>query len=100
MYEDIERPLLKELLRRGGSSRPSDERDGKTIYESLGEHFGLTKEDYEAEVIEPTSGAHRSKWENMVRWARRKLFDRGYIDNSVHGCWTLTPEGEREAKQA
>ena len=96
-YEHIEISLLKELLRRGGSARPSDRRDGKTIYESLGEQFGLTKDDYEEEVIEPGTGAHRSKWENMVRWARRKLVEHGHIDNSVHGRWTLTSTGKREA---
>jgi restriction endonuclease Mrr len=98
MYEDIERPLLKELHRRGGAARPGDSWAGKTIYESLGEYFGLTKENYEETVVEPATGTHRSKWENMIRWARRKLVDRGYLDNSQRGVWTLTQKGLREVE--
>lgn len=98
MYEDIEGPLLQELLRRGGSARPGDQHNGKTIYESLGDVFGLTKADYEECVIEPKTGTPRSKWENMVRWARRKLVERDLLDGSQHGVWALTAAGERKAK--
>jgi hypothetical protein len=100
LYQDIELPLLRELLLRGGASRPGDCRNGKNVYEALGEHFSLTKEDYEAEVIEPKTGAHRSKWENMVRFARRRCVDRGQIDNLTHGVWALTADGERDARRA
>ena len=34
-----------------------------------------------------------SKWENMVRWARRKLVDMGYIDGLERGVWKLTEKG-------
>lgn len=35
----------------------------------------------------------RNAWENMIQWARKKLVDRGLIDNSVRGVWTLTQAG-------
>ena len=42
-YEDIEGPLLRELLRRGGQARLSDrDAQGRTVYEALADHFRLS----------------------------------------------------------
>ena len=66
-YEDIERPLMDELRRRGGAARPSDkDGQGRTVYDALADHFRLSPEARNAVIYE--NGVARSKWENMVRW--------------------------------
>lgn len=91
-YEDIELPLLRELIRRGGSSRPSD-RDsaGRTVYDVLADVFHLTQAEREEEFMD--DGKPRFRWENMVRWAKRKLKDHGYLDAPEYGQWEVTPQG-------
>lgn len=87
-YREIETPLLDELRRRGGRARPVDrDAHGRTIYEALADHFRLTPQDLRETITE--NGKQRSKWENMVRYARRHLVDLGHIDNSVYGVWRL-----------
>lgn len=96
-YKDIHKPLLYELALREGCSRPRGLREGKTIYETLAEHFDLSEVDLEIRTNELTPGNDRSKWNSMVRWARRKLVDQGMIDKSRHGIWKLTDKGWRES---
>ena len=86
-YREIEEPLIEELQRRGGSSRPSDRRNGRTVYEALARYFDLTSADLGETIYE--NGKPRSKWKNMVRYARRSLVDQGRIDNTQHGVWRL-----------
>jgi restriction endonuclease Mrr len=95
-YTEIERPLLQELGRRGGQARPADrDASGRSVYEALADHFQLTAAD-RAEVIYE-SGTPRSKWENMVRYAVRKLKDTGAIaKDAPHGVWALTDRGQRQ----
>ena len=65
-YKEIQDPLLAEIQRRGGSTRPS-QKDGNelTVYEALAAYFELTNEDLNEKVYE-TSGAERPKWQNIV----------------------------------
>jgi restriction endonuclease Mrr len=96
-YEDIELPLLLELVRRGGSSRPSDrDSEDRTVYDSLADVFNLTQEEPEEQFMD--DGKSRYRWENMVRWAKRKLKDGGLVDSPRHGVWEVTSQGQGFAK--
>jgi len=96
-YKEIQIPLLRELARRGGQSKPSDKRMGKSIYDALADYFKLTEADLDREVFESTNDTYRSKWKNMIRWVRNDLVKRGLIDNSEWGVWRLTERGWIEA---
>jgi len=83
-YEEIEEALFQELRRRGGSASPSDH-DGRrrTVYEALADRFRLSQEARDAVIYE--KGIPRSKWDNMVRWAARKLKDHAKLVRGLHG---------------
>jgi len=90
-YADVEIPLLRELVRRGGSSAPGDlDAQGRTVYEALADRFLLSQADRE-ELKGDNEG--RTKWENMVRWARQKLLDRGLLLGSHRGVWQISDDG-------
>jgi 5-methylcytosine-specific restriction protein A len=90
-YADVEMPLLRELVRRGGAVRPRDlDEEGRTVYESLADQFGLLA----ADRVETTSGSEgRPSWERMVRWARQKLLDRGLLVGDSRGIWQVSDDG-------
>lgn len=92
-YEEIEIPLLAELHARGGRSRPK-QRDsrGRTVYEALAQYFQLTGADLSEKVVE-SNGTTRSKWENMVRWARNELRKKELLIASGYGVWAVGQEG-------
>jgi len=96
-YKDIYLPLLLEIAERGGKTRPSEHRAGKTAYEALALALNLKREDLDMEVKEPEH-PKRNKWENMVRWARKDLVDLGYLDGSEWGVWKLTEKGWEATK--
>lgn len=92
-YQEIQIPLLYELKKRGGASRPSDKNAaGKTIYEALADEFGLS-EDLRSVQIYEADGTPRSKWENMIRWTRRDLKKLNFLDSPAHGIWKITDLG-------
>jgi restriction endonuclease Mrr len=96
MYREIEQPLVDEIRRRGGNVHPRDkDSHGRTVYEALADHFKLTDEARGASIME--NGKPRSKWENMVRFARRKLKDDGIIAEAPHGC--MAADGEPQVIQ-
>lgn len=81
---DLEVPLLRVLLDLGGQAKP------KAVYEPLARMFpDMTAEERGARM--DSTGA--SKWENDVQWVRQRLKQKGEIDGSVHGMWTITPTG-------
>ena len=87
-YREIEQPLVDELRRRGGRARPADkDRSGRTVYEALADHFRLSPQARAAVIYE--RGIARSKWENMVRYARRRLKDDGLVSTPEHGVWQV-----------
>ncbi len=94
-YDEIQLPLLAELERRGGRSRPR-ERDehGRTIYDALAHYFGLTATDLDKKIYEE-DGTPRSKWENMVRWTRNDLRKKGLLIAPSHGVWAVGDKGLR-----
>ncbi len=97
-YDQIEMPLLGELIRRGGQAKPSDrDSEGRTVYEALADQFRLSRAEREQEFLD--EGKPRLRWENMVRWARRKLKDKGYLETPRHGLWRVTDRGRAAAQQ-
>jgi hypothetical protein len=98
-YRQIEHPLLAELLRRGGRSAPSDrDANGRSVYDALADYFALSDEDRAVTIPGANGRGERSKWQNMVQFARRAQVDAGNIDNSTRGVWALTPAGVRAAE--
>lgn len=97
-YKEIEIPLLLEIWRRGGQvKRPKeDQADGRNIYESLAVHFKLKPPDLAART---KNGENRSKWENMVRWARKQLTKQGLLFSGPWGTWRLTDLGSQRIQQ-
>lgn len=86
-YEDIEGPLLCHILFHGG---PEYEVHASDTYRPLADFFGLSASERH-EVL--NDGTGRSKWDNMVQWARRKLKDRGFLAATAHGVWGLSDAG-------
>ncbi|MCB2168147.1 MAG: winged helix-turn-helix domain-containing protein [Deltaproteobacteria bacterium] len=97
-YEDIQIPFLREIVRRGGKTRPSDKNEnGQTMYNALADHFGLSKEDREMTIFE--NGKARFKWHNMVRWVRNDCKKNGYlVSPSQHGIWEISAMGRRKCQ--
>src|SRR2546423_1785917 len=92
-YEEVITPLLVELVRRGGRSAPTDrDEHGRTIYEALADHFNLTPEERSRRTDD---GEQRPFWERMVRFARQRLYDDGFLIARVRGVWQLTRPWER-----
>lgn len=75
-------PIVAALRDLGGSARARD------VIDLVLDNVDLS-DDERAERL--TSGA--LKVDNQVRWARQRLAETGWIDDSVHGVWTLTPSG-------
>jgi 5-methylcytosine-specific restriction enzyme A len=96
-YRDIQVPLLRELVRRGGSASLRDrDEQGRTLYTALAEEFGLSPKEREKRTED---GQERLHWEKMVRWARQKLLDHGFLTSPRRGVWQVTRDG-REFLQA
>jgi len=96
-YKEIQHPLLSELLRRGGSSKPRDEdASGYNVFEVLSRYFSLSDADLSIRTDE--NGKARPKWENMVRWARNDLVKLGLLDATRRGLWILTDAGVVQAR--
>lgn len=99
-YKEIQDPLIAEIQRRGGSTRPSSQdSSGLTVYDALAVYFNLTEADLNEKVYEK-NGIERSKWQNMVRWARNDLKKQDFLDGSQHGIWALSVKGVELAEMA
>lgn len=89
-YSEIQIPLLRELAKRGGSSEPSERGpQGRTVYAALADYFDLSETARDTEI--PASG--RSKWKNMVRWARNDLKKKGLLSSPRRGVWKVSEQG-------
>ncbi|BBO78017.1 hypothetical protein DSCW_54340 [Desulfosarcina widdelii] len=97
-YEEIQKPFLKEIIRRGGRTRPSDRNEnGLSMYDALADYFNLSKEAREMTIYE--NGKARFKWHNMVRWVRNDCRKNGYlVSPSRHGIWEISEYGKRICK--
>ena len=92
-YEEVEDPLLCFILFHGGQTHelhPSD------TYRPLANFFCLT-DSQRHEVLDDSSG--RSKWNNMVQWARRKLKERGFLAPTERSVWKLSDAGLMAAQR-
>ena len=98
-YGEIWPELLLELHRRGGTASTSDKNgSGNTVFDELADRFELTAELLSITIMD--QGRERSKWENMVRWARNDLRKKGLLaDKSKRGTWELTQAGIDRAKE-
>src|SRR5262249_43998578 len=77
-----------------GRARPSSPDEcGRTIYDVLADFFQLS--DLERRETFLDEGKPRSRWENMVRWARRSLKDKGLLASAAHGVWEVTTKGRQ-----
>jgi DNA-binding PadR family transcriptional regulator len=95
-YADVATLLLAELTRRGGEARPSDkDAQGRNVYEALADSFDLPSKARDFKIYED-GGKGRSKWENVVRWARNDLVKEKKLDGSQRGVWKLTEAGRKE----
>jgi len=87
----IELPLLKALIRRGGTL--DVRKEGTAIDRELAQEFGLSAEQ-QAVALE---GKSETVWSNRVRWVRCRLVTKGDIDGSKRGIWAVTEQGRARA---
>lgn len=98
-YIDIREPLIAELYKRGGESKPSSlNEQGLSVYDALADHFGLTEDARNYKIYED-GGAERSKWHNIVRWVRNDLKKADLLYAPRHGVWALTEAAISAAKE-
>src|SRR5690349_19255049 len=84
---EVENRLLHFLYRFGRPVEP------KELYGPLADDFGLTQEQRRAR--RPSTG--ELAWNNLVRYARRRLVDIDYVHEAPRGAWRLTQAGRDEA---
>lgn len=87
---EIELPLLRVIVERGGQAKPSE------IYDVLAAHFGLLLEQRVAKSRTAPSQS-QSKWENDVQDVRNSLVKNGELAPtgvSGFGIWRITLKGE------
>ena len=95
-YADIETPLLRYIYEHGG---PRHEVHASEAYGPLADHFNLTQEERSRTIYQERGyGADRPVWDNMVRYAKRRLKDNGYLAPSPHGIWRLSGKGVKASK--
>lgn len=77
----IQKPLVLELYRLGGSANP------ESIYSALTKYFNLIDEVRYQKIGQ----SEENKFENDVRWARQQLLEKGILKNeSPRGIWELS----------
>lgn len=92
--KDVEIPLLRELLRRGGSSKPSDiNENGQTISEALADYFDLSEAERNIQYYDHSSKKMRSKWYNIIRYAKWALKKKNFLSSPSYGVWAITEAG-------
>jgi hypothetical protein len=89
---DMEKPLLKELIKLGGSVNFSKE--GRALEISLAREFKLSDETRDFSAPNYHSEGNR-RWRHHIQFVRQQLVYRGEMENSVHGKWTVTDAGYR-----
>jgi hypothetical protein len=85
---DVEVRLLHFLYRYGHAVEP------KVLYAQLADDFALSQEQRSSR----RASSGELAWNNLVRYARRRLVDAGLIDrNAPRGLWNLTARGREKA---
>jgi len=90
--DDLELPLMRILKQMGGSVSFSIK--GRQIEIELAEIAGVSDADRDFSSPNYNSEGKR-KWRNHIQFVRSQLVDKGLIDNSRHGYWTLTEKANR-----
>lgn len=71
----------------------------QSAYDQLADLMGITREQRWAKIT--TASGEENAWENLVRYARLDLVERGYVQlptESGRGVWCLTGAGFTYAK--
>jgi hypothetical protein len=86
---EYERPILEELLARGGKGQANE------ITDAVGARLAHKLTDLDRQQLD--SGEIR--WRNRVQFSRLTLKRRGLISSPSRGIWELTPPGRATAKR-
>src|SRR4051812_33205878 len=86
----IEEPLLKEIIRLGGSIIFS--KQGRHLETVLATEFGLSDEVRDFQAPNYHSKGHR-KWRNHIQFVRDDLAKKRQINDSVDDIWSVTDLG-------
>lgn len=92
---EVEGPLLRAIIRRGGSVNFSDQ--GRELEIELAAEFGLSDAARDARDPDNHAQGHRM-WRNELQFVRNNLVERREIDPSVRGVWTATDAGYRRVE--
>ena len=87
---EIEEPLLKEIIRLGGSIIFS--KQGRHLETILAKEFGLPDEVRDFHASNYHSKGHR-KWRNHIQFVRDDLVKKRQIDDSIDDRWSVTDLG-------
>jgi hypothetical protein len=91
---ELEIPLLRAILKRGGSVNVRAE--GRQIGEELANEYGLTQEQRTTTFPDRPE----SVWSNRIRWTRMSLVQKGDLDGSRRGVWRVTEQGRRRVSES
>lgn len=80
----VEDELLLQLNARSRAVEP------RHLYEPIADHFNLTLE----QRTKSRSGSDPD-WHYLVRQARRRLVENGWMADSADGFWSLTDDGRK-----
>lgn len=86
----VEEPLLRAIIKRGGSIDFSAQ--GREIEIELAKDFGLSDNARDARDPQNHAQGHRM-WRNELQFVRNNLVERDEIDSSARGVWTVTDAG-------
>ena len=64
------------------------------IDEELADHFGLSEE----QRLQTVPSRKEKAWSNRIRWTRLALVQKGDLDGSQRGVWTVTEQGKRRVE--
>jgi len=87
--KDMEIPLLRTLVQLGGSVKA-----GPELYEAVAKTLRLHDEDREFDTVHGKEG-----WIYELQWVRYNLVQRGEIDGSKRGVWTITDKGRDRLRE-
>jgi len=90
----LEIPLLRAILRRGGEVNVREQ--GDDIDRELADEFKVTEE--QRQVCFPNRS--ETIWSNRIRWTRMRLVKTGDLDGSRRGIWALTEQGRKRIEKA
>lgn len=87
LQTQIEGPLLREILERGGSIDTRTQLED--VANALATKFSLTDQQKTAQ----TKDKKTTVWKNRIQWVRQDLIKKGDLDGSERGVWKITARG-------